>query len=101
MWLWYRFFSTREYYISKLKKLQDYIMKNVRDFMKRRMDAGRTDLALELAEGFEEMEVEKGVLMKVEFSKNQKLKKTIIRIINEEGEKLLKKGKGLYIHGDE
>lgn len=65
--------------------------------MKRRMDAGRTDLALELAEGFEEMEVEKGVLMKVEFSKNQKLKKTIIRIINEEGEKLLKKGKGLYI----
>ena len=57
----------------------------------------RTDLALEITENLEETELEDGVSIQINYNYNHKIKETIIKILNEEGEKTIGKPKGSYI----
>lgn len=57
----------------------------------------RTDLALEMTESLEETEIEDGISIQVNYNKSGRLRETIIRILNEQGEKTIGKPKGTYI----
>lgn len=57
----------------------------------------RTDLALELTEDLEEMEVEDGISMEIHHNRKKSMKETIIRIKNERGKEKIGKPEGTYI----
>ena len=57
----------------------------------------RTDLAVEITENLEETELEEGVNIQVHYNCDKSIKETIIKIVNEKGERRIGKPKGTYI----
>lgn len=57
----------------------------------------RTDLALEMTETLEETEIGEGISIQTKYNDKKTMKETIIRILNEQGEKIIGKPKGTYI----